>query len=38
MNLTAIDAEEMRDLVENAWAMCVPKDVAAEYAPFRGYS
>ncbi len=38
MNLTAIDAEEMRDLVENAWAMCVPKGVAAEYAAFRGYS
>jgi hypothetical protein len=32
VRLDAIDAEEMRDLVEGAWAMCVPKSVAEEYA------
>ncbi len=32
VRLAAIDAEEMRDLVEGAWAMCVPKFVAEEYA------
>ena len=32
VRLAAIDLEEMRDLVEGAWAMCVPKFVAAEYA------
>lgn len=32
VRLAAIDAEEMRDLVEGAWAMVVPKGVAAEYA------
>ena len=37
VSLSAIDADEMRDLVENAWAMCVPKRVAAEYAASRGY-
>jgi hypothetical protein len=37
VRLAAIDADEMRDLVENAWAMCVPKRVAAEYAASRGY-
>jgi hypothetical protein len=37
VRLDAIDADEMRDLVENAWAMCVPKYVAAEYAAARGY-
>ena len=30
--LAAIDSEEMRDLVEGAWAMVVPKSVAAAYA------
>jgi hypothetical protein len=29
--LAAIDAEEMRELVEDAWAFCVPKRVAEEY-------
>ena len=38
VNLDAIDDEEMRDLVENAWAMCVPKSVAREYAQTRGYT
>jgi len=37
VNLAAIDYEEMRDLVENAWSMCVPKFVAREYAEARGY-
>jgi len=32
VRLAAIDADEMRDLVEGAWAMVVPKGVAAEYA------
>jgi hypothetical protein len=36
--LDALDADEMRDLVENAWALCVPKRVAEEYALGRGYA
>jgi hypothetical protein len=32
VNLDAIDHEEMRDLVEDAWSRCVPKYVAREYA------
>jgi hypothetical protein len=32
VNLAAIDADEMRDLVEDAWARAVPKYVAEEYA------
>ena len=35
--LDALDSEEMRDLVENAWALGVPKRVAREYATARGY-
>jgi len=35
VRLDAIDADEMRDLVEGAWAMVVPKRVAAEYAATR---
>jgi len=35
--LDALEPEEMRDLVENAWALCVPKRVAREYATARGY-
>jgi hypothetical protein len=31
VDLAAIDVDEMEDLVENAWAMCVPKSVADEY-------
>jgi hypothetical protein len=27
----------MRDLVEDAWAFCVPKRVAEEYATAHGY-
>ena len=37
VRLAAIDAEEMRDLVEDAWGRCVPKFVAAEYAAAQGY-
>jgi hypothetical protein len=37
VRLEAIDADEMRDLVEDAWAFCVPKQVAEEYAAARGY-
>ena len=37
VSLAAIDEDEMRDLVENAWAMCVPKSVAADYAASQGY-
>ena len=32
VRLVAIDADEMRELVEDAWAFCVPKRVAEEYA------
>lgn len=31
VRLATIDAPEMRDLVLDAWAMCVPKSVAAAY-------
>ena len=37
VNLEAIDDDEMRDLIENAWAMCVPKGVYEEYAEVMGY-
>jgi hypothetical protein len=37
VKLAAIDDDEMRDLVENAWALCVPKRVAEEYASAQGY-
>jgi hypothetical protein len=37
VNLAAIDVDEMRELVEDAWAFCVPKRVAEEYAVARGY-
>ena len=38
VKLGAIDEEEMRELVEDAWAFCVPKRVAEEYAESRGYT
>ena len=38
VRLAAIDADEMRELVEDAWAFCVPKRVAEEYAASQGYS
>jgi hypothetical protein len=31
VRLAAIDVEEMRELVLDAWRMCVPKRVAAEF-------
>jgi hypothetical protein len=37
VRLDAIDAEELRDLVENAWAMCAPKFLVEEYAAAHGY-
>ena len=37
VTLAEIDAEEMRDLVEEAWSRAVPKYVAEEYACSRGY-
>jgi hypothetical protein len=37
VRLAAIDAHEMRELVEDAWAFCVPKRVAEEYAGSQGY-
>jgi hypothetical protein len=37
VRLDAIDAEEMRDLVENAWAMCAPKFLVEQYAAAQGY-
>jgi hypothetical protein len=35
--LEAIDADEMRDLVEEAWSRAVPLYVAQEYGRSRGY-
>lgn len=37
VRLAAIDADEMRDLVEDAWARCVPRFLADEYAAAQGY-
>ena len=37
VSLAAIDADEMRDVVEDAWAFTVPKGVAEAYAASRGY-
>jgi hypothetical protein len=37
VSLTAIDADEMRDLVEDAWARAVPKFLAEEYASGKGH-
>jgi len=37
VRLDAIDEDEMRELVEDAWAFCVPKRVAEEYAVSQGY-
>ena len=37
VRLAAIDAKELRDLVEEAWAFCVPKHVAEEYATAQRY-
>ena len=35
VQLAAIDEEELRDLVEGAWAMCVPKSVVDELVGAR---
>jgi hypothetical protein len=35
VRLEALEPDEMRSLVEDAWAMCVPKRVAEEYAAKR---
>ena len=37
VDLAKIDADEMRELVEDAWAFTVPKRVADEYAELQGY-
>jgi hypothetical protein len=37
VRLAALDEDEMRELVEDAWAFCVPKRVAEEYAAAQGY-
>ena len=37
VRLAAIDEAELRELVEGAWGLCVPKRVADEYAASRGY-
>jgi hypothetical protein len=37
VRLDAVDEDEMRELVEDAWAFCVPKGVAEEYGASRGY-
>ncbi|MEV0458447.1 MmcQ/YjbR family DNA-binding protein [Catellatospora methionotrophica] len=34
--LAALDADEMRELVIDAWRMCVPKRVAAEHLRLLG--
>jgi hypothetical protein len=36
VRLDKIDADEMRELVEDAWAITVPKRVAEDYAASRG--
>ena len=36
VRLAALDITEMRELVFDAWRMCVPKRVAADYERDRG--
>jgi hypothetical protein len=36
VRLAAIDMDEIRELVEDAWAFCVPKRVAEEYRAKAG--
>jgi hypothetical protein len=38
VDLAAIDEEEMRALVEDAWAFCVPKSVVEEYVAERTHA
>jgi hypothetical protein len=35
VRLAAIDMDQMRELVEDAWAFCVPKSVIEEYLAIR---
>jgi hypothetical protein len=35
VRLAAIDEDELRDLVEGAWAMCVPKSLVDEFVRAR---
>ena len=35
LRLDAIDVDELRELVVDAWRMCVPKKVAAEFAALQ---
>jgi hypothetical protein len=37
VRLDALGEDELRELVEDAWAFCVPKRVAEEYAASQGY-
>ena len=37
VRLSAIEVEEMHELVEDAWAFTVPNRVADEYAELQGY-
>jgi hypothetical protein len=37
VRMAALEADEMRELVEDAWAFCAPKQVAEEYAVAQGY-
>ena len=37
VSLTAIDADEMRDLVEEAWSMVAPRYLVEHYADTMGY-
>ena len=38
VRLDKLEADELRELVEDAWAFCVPKKVVEEYAAERGYA
>jgi hypothetical protein len=38
VRLDAIDADEMRELVEGAWSMVVPKFLAEQYAHEQGHA
>jgi hypothetical protein len=37
VRLAAIDLDEMRELLVDAWAMCVPKGVNREYREANGW-
>lgn len=38
VRLAALEADELRELVESAWEMVVPKKVSAPYFAARGFS